>query len=181
MKDEISLFFRIISSKNDKLLFSCSVMSDSLWPHGLQHAQLPCPSPSPGACSNSWPLSQWCLLTISSSVVPFSSCPQFSPESMWQRRSAFTCLRAVIREKWNHFKEGSACCSPWGRKESDTTEQLNWTELKIISCLSLSEFRLCSKLDIMFSDKRNWGLLLLVTQLTRCQKNTLCSEYWTNK
>ena len=42
------------------LLFSCSVRSDSLWPHGLQHARLPCPSPSPGACSNSCPLSQWC-------------------------------------------------------------------------------------------------------------------------
>ena len=42
------------------LLFGCSVRSDSLWPHGLQHARLPCPSPSPGACSNSCSLSQWC-------------------------------------------------------------------------------------------------------------------------
>ena len=56
--------------------FSCSVMSDSLWPHGLQHARLPCPSPTPGACSNSCSLSRWCHPTISSSVVPFSSCPQ---------------------------------------------------------------------------------------------------------
>ena len=53
--------------------FSCSVMSDSLWPRGLQHPRLPCPSPTPGACSNSCPLSQWCHPTISSSVVPFSS------------------------------------------------------------------------------------------------------------
>ena len=56
--------------------FSCSVMSNSSQPHGLQHARLPCPSPSPRACSNSCPLSWWCYPTISSSVVPFSSCLQ---------------------------------------------------------------------------------------------------------
>ena len=55
-------------------------MSDSLQPHGLQHDRLPCPSPSPGVCSNSCPLSQWCHPTISSSVVPFS-CPQSFPAS----------------------------------------------------------------------------------------------------
>ena len=56
------------------LFFSRSVVSDSLWPHGLQHARHPCPSPTPGACSNSCPLSWWWHPTISSSVVPFSSC-----------------------------------------------------------------------------------------------------------
>ena len=56
--------------------FSCSAMSDSLWPHGLQHSRLPCPSPTPRVCWNSCPLSQWCHPTISSSVIPFSSCPQ---------------------------------------------------------------------------------------------------------
>ena len=69
------------------LLFSCSVVSDSLRPHGLQHARLPCPSPSPGACSNSCPLSQWCHPTISSSVIPFSSCLQSFPAS-----GSFLCL-----------------------------------------------------------------------------------------
>ena len=54
-------------------------MSDSWQPHGLQHARLPCPSLSPRACSNSWPLSWWCHSTISSSVSPFSSCPQSFP------------------------------------------------------------------------------------------------------
>ena len=53
----------------------------TLQPHGLQHARLPCPSPTPGAYSNSHPLSQWCHPTISPSVVPFSSCPQSFPES----------------------------------------------------------------------------------------------------
>jgi len=61
--------------------FSCSVMSDSLRPQGLQHARLPCPSPTPRACSNSCPLSQWYHSTISSSVVPFSSCLQSFPAS----------------------------------------------------------------------------------------------------
>ena len=56
-------------------------MSNSLQPHGLQHARLPCPSPTPGACSNSCPLSQWCHPTISSSIVPVSSCPQSFPIS----------------------------------------------------------------------------------------------------
>ena len=60
--------------------FSCSVMSNSVWPHGLQQARLPCPSPTPTACSNSCPLRQWCYPTISSSVVPFS-CLQSYPAS----------------------------------------------------------------------------------------------------
>ena len=60
--------------------FSHSVMSDSLQPHGLQHAKLPCPSPTPGVHSNTCPLSQWCHPAISSSVVPFS-CPHSLPAS----------------------------------------------------------------------------------------------------
>ena len=64
-----------------KLLFSPSVLSNSLWPHGLQHAMLPCPSPTPRACSNSCPLSQWCHPTISSSVIAFSSFLQSFPAS----------------------------------------------------------------------------------------------------
>ena len=63
------------------LLFSCSVMSDSLRLHGLQHARLLCPSLSPGVCSNSCPLSQRCHPTISSPVAPFSSCFQSYPAS----------------------------------------------------------------------------------------------------
>ena len=62
-------------------LFSCSVVSDSLRPHGLQHARLPCPSLSSGACSNSCPSRQWCHPTISSSFAPFFSCLQSFPAS----------------------------------------------------------------------------------------------------
>ena len=61
--------------------FSHSVVSEPLQPHGLQYARLPCPSPTPRACSNSCPLSWWCHPTISSSVVPSSSCFQSFPAS----------------------------------------------------------------------------------------------------
>ena len=61
--------------------FSHSVVSNSLWPHGLQHARPPCPSPTPAVYSNSCPLSQWCHPAISSSVVPFPSCLQSFPAS----------------------------------------------------------------------------------------------------
>ena len=61
--------------------FSHLIVSASLWPRGLQHARPPCPSPTPGVYSNSCPLSWWCHPTISSSVVPFSSCPQSFPAS----------------------------------------------------------------------------------------------------
>ena len=62
--------------------FSRLVVSDSLQPHGLQHARLPCPSPTTAACSNSCPLSHWCHPTISSSVIPFSSRLQSFPASV---------------------------------------------------------------------------------------------------
>ena len=61
--------------------FSCSVMSNSLGPHELQHARPPCPSPTLGVHPNTCPSSWWCHLTISSSVIPFSSCPQSLPAS----------------------------------------------------------------------------------------------------
>ena len=70
--DESSVFYIQFSS----VQFTCSVMSDSLRPHELQHARPPCPSPTPRVYPNACPLSWWCHPTISSSVVPFSSCPQ---------------------------------------------------------------------------------------------------------
>ena len=63
------------------LLFSCQVVFDSSQPHSLQHTRLPCPLPSPGICPSSSPLHQWCHSTISSSVIPFFSCPQSFPAS----------------------------------------------------------------------------------------------------
>ena len=68
-------------SMEQSVQFSCSVVSDSLWPHESQHARPPCPSPTPGVHSDSHPLSPWCHPAISSSVFPFSSCPQYLPAS----------------------------------------------------------------------------------------------------
>ena len=67
------------ASATASVQFSCSGMSDSLRPHGLKHTRAPCPSPTPEVYSNLCPSSRWCHLTISSSVVPFSSCPQSFP------------------------------------------------------------------------------------------------------
>ena len=78
----ISLSFLCASDQ-----FSHSVVSDSLWPHGMQHTRLPCPSPTPRACSNTCPLSWWCHPTNSSSVIPFfshlQSCPASFPMSQF--------------------------------------------------------------------------------------------------
>ena len=65
-------------------------MSNSLWPHGLQHARLPCPSPTPRACSNSSPSNQWCHPTISSSVVPFSCLQSFPSSGSFPMSQFFT-------------------------------------------------------------------------------------------
>ena len=88
---KVALWSNSVSSSNNLAIggifqmssvqFSCSVVSDSLQPHGLQHVRFSCPLPTPGACSNSCPLSWWCHPTISSSVIPFSSCLQSFPAS----------------------------------------------------------------------------------------------------
>ena len=120
-------------------------MSDSLQPHESQHARPPCPSPTPGVHWDSRPSSRWCHLAISSSVVPFSSCPQSLPASAlmvesiflasnkWKFLSLYILLSLVLG--WEvSLEEGMATHSsivarriPWesslaGHKESDTTE-----------------------------------------------------------
>ena len=76
--------------------FSCSVLSDSLWLHGLQHSRLPCPSPTPGVYSNSCPSSWWCHLTISSSVVPFSCLQSFPAPGSFSMSHFFTSVGQSI-------------------------------------------------------------------------------------
>ena len=78
---EDCIFQTLLPTFERTLLFIWTVMSDSLQPHGLQHASLPCPSPSPRACWNSCPLSWWCHSAISFSVIPFFSCFQSFPAS----------------------------------------------------------------------------------------------------
>ena len=79
--EEVELFSHSLSFLfTSSVQFSCSVVSDSLWPQGLQHARPPCPSPTPGVCSNSCPLSWWCHPAISFSVLLFF-CLQSFPAS----------------------------------------------------------------------------------------------------
>ena len=118
------------------LLFSCSVVSDSLRPHELQHARLPYPSPSPRAFSNSCPLSQECHLTISFSVDPFSSCLQSFPTSgsfpmSWlftsggQSIGASSSVLPMIIQDWFPLGlTGWSLCSPRDSQESSPTPQL---------------------------------------------------------
>ena len=80
-QDFIQFFMTELHSIVSVQFSSVTDVSDSLRPHGLQHTRLPCPSPTPAAYSNSCPLSQWCHPTISSSVVPFSTCLQSFPAS----------------------------------------------------------------------------------------------------
>ena len=96
------------------LFFSHSVVSDSLQPHGLQHARLPCPSLSPGACSSSCPSSRWRHPPISSSVVPFSSCLQsyinsklgLFPLYYWNKQKAAV---TIPRSQWLNTVGSSSC------------------------------------------------------------------------
>ena len=82
-------FSHIISNS---VQFNCSVLSSSLWTHESQHSRPPCPSPTPGFHPNPWPLSRWCHPTISSSGIPFSSCPQSFPVSWsFPMSQLFTC------------------------------------------------------------------------------------------
>ena len=81
--------FNKISALIRLVLFSRSVMSDSLWPHGVQHARLPCPSLTPRAYSNACPLSRWCHPTISSFVIPFSCVQSFPASGSFQMSQFF--------------------------------------------------------------------------------------------
>ena len=138
---------RLINKKClSSVQFSRSVMSDSLQPHRLQHATLPCPSPTPRVHSNSRPSSWWCHPAISSSVVPFSSCPQPLPASgsfpmsqlfTWGGQSiGVSALASVLPmniQEWFPLGLVGSPCSPWDSQESSPTPQF-----KSINSLALS-------------------------------------------
>ena len=127
--------------------FSLSVMSNSLRPHGLQHTRLPSPSPTPRACSNSYPSYQWCHPTISSSVIPFFSCLNLSQhQSLFQRVSSLHHVAKVLEFQLQHqsfpwifgtdfLQDGlvGSPCSPRDPQESSLTPQF-----KSISSSALS-------------------------------------------
>ena len=124
--------------------FSHSVVSYSLRPHEPQHARPPCPSPTPGVYPNSCPLSWWCHLTISSSVVPFSSCPQSFPASGSFQMSQLFALGGqsigvsastpVLPMNTQGWLVGSPC-SPTDSQESSPTPQLKSINSSALSFL----------------------------------------------
>ena len=127
--------------------FSCSVVSDSLRPHELQHARPPCPSPAPRVHPNPCPLSRWCHPTISSSVVPFSSCLQSFPASgKWviSSHQVAKILEFQLQHQsfqWTHrtdlFQDGlvGSPCSPRDSQESSLAPQFKSISSSVLSFL----------------------------------------------
>ena len=103
--------------------FSCSIVSDSLWPHELQHARPPCPSSTPRAYPNSSPLSWWCHPTISSSVIPFSSCPQSFPAS------GFFPNESPLHIRWPKYWSFSFNISPSNEHPGPISFGMDWLDL----------------------------------------------------
>ena len=111
----------VTSVQFSSVQFSRSVMYDSLWPHESQHARPPCSSPTPGVHSDSRPSSQWCHPAISSSVVPFSSCPQSLPASVLSNES-------TLRTRWPKYWSFSFSIIP--SKEKSPLEWAGWISLQ---------------------------------------------------
>ena len=114
-KEAVHIYNGIFSS----VQFSCSVMSDSLWPHESQHARPPCPSPTAGVHSDSRRLSQWCHPDISSSIVPFSSCPQSLPAS-----KSFPVSQLFT---WGGQSTGASVLASFLPKNTQDWSPLEWT------------------------------------------------------
>ena len=129
--------------------FSHSVESDSLWPHESQHARPPCPSPTPRVHSNSCPSSCWCHPAISSSFIPFSSCPQSFPASgsfplsqlfAWGGQSIEVSASASVlpmnNQDWSILEwTGGSPCSPRDSQESSPTPQFKGINSSALSFL----------------------------------------------
>ena len=105
--------------------FSRSVGSDSLWPHESQHTRPPCPSPTPGVHSDSHPSSQWCHPAISSSVIPFSSCPQSLPAS-----ESFQMSQLVASGGQRVGVSASASVLPMNTQDWSPLGWTGWTSLQ---------------------------------------------------
>ena len=129
---------------------SCSVMSDSLRPHGLQYARLSCPSPIPGVYTASCPLSRWCHPTISSSALPFSSCLQSFPASgSFPMNQLSQDVAKVLEFQLQHQHLASAL--PMNIQD---WSPLGWTGW--ISLLSKGLSRVFSNTTTIFSPRNVW-------------------------
>ena len=126
--------------------FSCSVVSDSLWPHELQHTRPPCPSPTPRVHPNCYPSSWWCHPAISSSVVLFSSCPQSLPAS----KSFPISLFLTLRMRWPKYWSSSFSISPSNEHPGLISFRTDWLDLLAVQGTLKSLFqRHSSKASIL--------------------------------
>ena len=142
---EVYVFNRSLYS----VQFSCSVVSDSLRPHGLQHARPPCPSPTPRVHPNLCPLSWWCHPTISSSAVYFSSCPQSFPASgsfpmsqlfasggqILEFQLQHQSFQWILRTDFLYNGLVGSPCSPRDSQESSATPQFKSINSLVLSFL----------------------------------------------
>ena len=149
------------------LLFSCyyccsvALSCLTLQSHGLRHVRLPCPSPSPGACSNSCPLNQWCHPTISFSVTPFSSCPQSFPAS-----GSFPMSQFFVSGGQSIGASSSASVLPMNKQD--------WFPLRLTGLISLQSKGLSRVFSNTTVQKRQFLLLSLLYGSTL----TLIHDYW---
>ena len=124
MKNKSKLFLKWFLVQFTSVQFSRSVVSDSLWPpHESQHARPPCSSPTPGVYSNSCPSSQWCHPAVSSSVVPFSSCPQSLPNIRVFSNESTLCM------KWPKYWSFSFSINPSNEHPGLLSFRMDWLHL----------------------------------------------------
>ena len=143
--------------------FSLSFMSDSLWPHELQHATPPCPSPTPGVHPNSCPLSWWCHPAISSSVIPFSSCPQSLPAS-----ESFPMSQLFV---WGGQSTGVSALALFLPKNTQDRSPLEWTGWISLQSKGLSR---------VFSNTTVQKHQFFGTQLSSQSNSHIHTRYWKN-
>ena len=143
-------------------------MSDSLQPHELQHARLPCPLLSPRICSNSCPLSQWCHPTSSSSITPFSSCPLSFPASRSFPMS-FTLIKRL-------FPSGGQSIGASASASVLPMNILSWFPLGLTGLISL----LSKGLSRVFSSTKYKSINSLVLSLLYGPTLTSIHDYWKN-
>ena len=142
--------------------FSHSAMSVSLWPHGLQHPRLPCPSTTPGACSDSYPLSLWCHPTISSSVVPFSHLQTFPASGSFQMSQLFASGGQCIGV--------SASTSVFPMKDSGLISfRMDWLDL----------FAVQGNLKILLQHHSSKASILCCSAFFKVQLTSI-HDYWEN-
>ena len=163
--------------------FSLSVVSDFWWPHGLQHTRPPCPSPTPGVYSNSCPSSWWCHSTISSSVIPFSSCLQSFPAS-----GSFPMSQFLASGSQSIGVSASASVLPVNIQDW-ISSRMDWLDLLAVqgtfkSLLqhhsSEASILLCSAFFIvqLSHPYMNTGKNIALTRQTFCRQSTVSAFYF---